>query len=182
VFVLFYTWPLKYIGLGEIAVVVVWGPLMVGGGYMMLTGKWSWDVSVASFAYALGPTCVLFGKHIDKLEADKGKRIRTLPVLLGERLSRAVVLSMMAAQYALVVYLVVIRFASPILLIAFLALPTAWKVLPMFRQPRPSEPPPQFPNGVWPLWYVAGAFLHSARFGMWLLLGLCADALWTVLG
>ncbi|RPJ39691.1 MAG: prenyltransferase, partial [Chloroflexi bacterium] len=25
-FVLFYTWPLKYIGLGEIAVIIVWGP------------------------------------------------------------------------------------------------------------------------------------------------------------
>jgi hypothetical protein len=33
VFVLFYTWPLKYIGLGELTVLLVWGPLMVGGGY-----------------------------------------------------------------------------------------------------------------------------------------------------
>jgi 1,4-dihydroxy-2-naphthoate octaprenyltransferase len=32
-FVIFYTWPLKYIGMGEIAVLLVWGPLMVGGGY-----------------------------------------------------------------------------------------------------------------------------------------------------
>src|SRR5262245_23753110 len=31
-FVLFYTWPLKYIGMGEVAVILVWGPLMVGGG------------------------------------------------------------------------------------------------------------------------------------------------------
>ena len=30
-FVLFYTWPLKYIAMGEIAVLIVWGPLMVGG-------------------------------------------------------------------------------------------------------------------------------------------------------
>jgi 1,4-dihydroxy-2-naphthoate octaprenyltransferase len=27
-FVLFYTWPLKYVALGEIAVLIVWGPLM----------------------------------------------------------------------------------------------------------------------------------------------------------
>ena len=38
VFVLFYTFPLKYIGLGEPAVLVVWGPLMVGGGYYVITG------------------------------------------------------------------------------------------------------------------------------------------------
>jgi len=39
-FVLFYTWPLKYIGLGEIAVLIVWGPLMIGGGYYVITGQW----------------------------------------------------------------------------------------------------------------------------------------------
>src|SRR5262245_14950190 len=41
-FVLFYTWPLKYIGLGEVAVIIVWGPLMVGGGYYSITGEISW--------------------------------------------------------------------------------------------------------------------------------------------
>jgi 1,4-dihydroxy-2-naphthoate octaprenyltransferase len=38
-FVLFYTWPLKYIALGEIAVLIVWGPLMIGGGYYVIAGK-----------------------------------------------------------------------------------------------------------------------------------------------
>ena len=36
-FVLFYTWPLKGLGLGELAVLMVWGPLMIGGGYYVLT-------------------------------------------------------------------------------------------------------------------------------------------------
>lgn len=31
-FLLFYTWPLKYYGLGEVSVFIVWGVLMVGGG------------------------------------------------------------------------------------------------------------------------------------------------------
>ena len=46
-FVLFYTWPLKYIGLGELAVIIVWGPLMVGGGYFVVTGDWSWQAALA---------------------------------------------------------------------------------------------------------------------------------------
>src|SRR5260221_9273441 len=37
-FVLFYTYPLKYIGLGEVAVILVWGPLMIGGTYFIVTG------------------------------------------------------------------------------------------------------------------------------------------------
>src|SRR5512147_2494392 len=36
-FLLFYTWPLKGMAMGEIAVLIVWGPLMIGGGYYVLT-------------------------------------------------------------------------------------------------------------------------------------------------
>ena len=59
-FVLFYTFPLKYIGLGEVAVLLVWGPLMVGGAYHVITGRWDWQVALASLPYALGTTTVLF--------------------------------------------------------------------------------------------------------------------------
>ena len=82
-FLLFYTWPLKYFGLGEPAVLLVWGPLMVGGSYYVLAGTWSWDVTWLSLVFALGPTTVLFGKHTDKLEADSSKGVNTLPVILG---------------------------------------------------------------------------------------------------
>ncbi|MDD2279643.1 MAG: prenyltransferase, partial [Bacteroidales bacterium] len=86
---LFYTWPLKYYGLGEISVVLVWGPLMIGGSYFVVSGgEWSNWVALVSLVYAFGPTTVLLGKHADKLEADKVKKIRTLPVLIGERVSR----------------------------------------------------------------------------------------------
>jgi 1,4-dihydroxy-2-naphthoate octaprenyltransferase len=62
-FVLFYTWPLKYIALGELSVLLVWGPLMIGGGYYVITGAWNWQVVVASLPYALGVTGVIMGKH-----------------------------------------------------------------------------------------------------------------------
>src|SRR5215470_5075543 len=51
-FVLFYTWPLKYIGMGEVAVILVWGPLMVGGGYYVITGQISAPVVLASLPCA----------------------------------------------------------------------------------------------------------------------------------
>ncbi len=44
---------------------------------------------LASLPYALGPTTVIFGKHIDKLDADKAKGIHTLPVIIGEKAARA---------------------------------------------------------------------------------------------
>lgn len=170
-FVLFYTWPLKYIALGEIAVLIVWGPLMIGGVYYVVTGIWDWNVVLASLPYAFGVTGVIFGKHIDKLEMDKAKRIYTLPVLLGDRAARATVLAMLAAQYLFVVYLVAVGFFSPVMLVVFLAIPAFLRVLPIFRSPKPQEKPADFPE-VWPNYFVAAAFFHNRRFGMFYLVGL----------
>ncbi len=170
-FVLFYTWPLKYIALGEVAVLIVWGPLMIGGVYYVVTGIWDWNVVLAGLPYALGVTGVIFGKHIDKLEMDKTKRIYTLPVVLGDRLSRATVIGMLVAQYLAVIYLVAIGFFSPILLMVLFALPAFFRVLPIFRAPKPREKPSDFPE-VWPNYFVAAAFFHNRRFGLFYLAGL----------
>ncbi len=114
---LFYTWPLKYIGLGEAAVLLVWGPLMIGGGYFVITGQWDWNVVIAGLPYAFGVTTVIFGKHIDKVHEDKAKGIHTLPVLIGEKAGRYSVLAMVFLQYLSVLYLVVTGFFSPVMLI-----------------------------------------------------------------
>ena len=174
-FVLFYTWPLKYIGMGEPAVLAVWGPLMVGGGYYVITGSWSNDVAVASIAYALGPTAVLFGKHIDKLDADSDKKIRTLPVLLGEKLSRYSVMGMLVAQFFVIGYLVAIQYFHPVMLGVLLVAPSLRRIYTVYQYPRPDSPPPELPKGVWPLYYVATAFWYNRRFGSVFLVCLMID-------
>jgi 1,4-dihydroxy-2-naphthoate polyprenyltransferase len=179
-FVLFYTFPLKYIGLGEVAVLIVWGPLMIGGGYYVITGEITWNVIIAGLVYALGVTTVLFGKHVDKEELDRAKRIYTLPVVMGEKASRYAVLGMTLLQYAAVAYLVLTGFFTPLLLVVFLALPAFFRILPMFRQPKPAEKPADFPE-VWPNYFVAGAFFHNRRFGSLYLLGLILDTAWLTL-
>ena len=175
-FVLFYTWPLKYVGLGELAVLVVWGPLMIGGGYYTVAGEWSWQVALAGLPYALGTTAIIFGKHIDKLEADKSKGIRTLPVLIGERSSRYAVLGMMVLQYLLVLYLVLNGFFTPLMLVVFLSLYGFFKlIVPAYKSSKPAAMPEEYRADVWPLWYVAFAFLHNRRFGTLFALGLLAE-------
>ncbi len=157
-FVLFYTWPLKYIAMGEIAVLIVWGPLMVGGGYYVLTHVWSWNVIWASLPYVLGVTTVIFGKHIDKLLIDKAKKIFTLPVLIGEKAARYAVLAMMALPYLLVVVLIITRYFTPVLLLVFVAVPTFLKMYPQFMKPKPETRPKVFPKG-----RVAGRFTSLRR-------------------
>jgi 1,4-dihydroxy-2-naphthoate polyprenyltransferase len=174
-FVLFYTWPLKYIGLGELAVLLVWGPLMIGGGYFVITGQWNWNVVIAGLPYAFGVTTVIFGKHIDKYREDKAKGIHTLPVIIGEKAGRYSVLGMIALQYLSVLYLVFIGFFSPVMLVVLFALFSLKRVIPMYRKPKPETSPPDYPKDTWPLYFVASAFYQNRQYGMFFLLGLVVD-------
>jgi 1,4-dihydroxy-2-naphthoate octaprenyltransferase len=178
-FVLFYTWPLKYIALGEIAVLIVWGPLMIGGGYYVISHQWDWNVVWASLPYVLGVTTVIFGKHIDKSGIDREKKIFTLPVLIGERAARYAVLAMMIAPYFITAYLIAIKFFTPILAIVLFAIPTLRKVMPALLQPRPKERPADFPDGQggWPLYFAPLGFWNNRSFGSLFMLGVLLDVL-----
>lgn len=174
-FVLFYTFPLKYIGMGEIAVLIIWGPLMVGGGYFVITGAWDWNVVWASLTYALGPTTVLFGKHIDKLVADKAKKIYTMPVILGEKAARYTVMGMIAIQYLTVIALVMTGFFTPVMLVVLAALTAIPRVWTIYKNPKPENCPPDYDPSIWPLWFSAISFYHNRRYGMFLMLGLMLE-------
>jgi 1,4-dihydroxy-2-naphthoate octaprenyltransferase len=176
-FVLFYTWPLKYIAMGELAVLIVWGPLMVGGGYYVLTGVWNWTVVWASLPYVLGVVTVIFGKHIDKLPVDRTKKIHTVPVLIGEKVARYALLAMLILPYPLVLLMIGLRYFTPLLLVVFAALPTFLKVYPQFLKPKPATRPEGFPEGEggWPLYFAPLSFINNRAFGMWFVLGLIGD-------
>lgn len=178
-FVLFYTWPLKGIAMGEIAVLVVWGPLMIGGGYYVLSHTWDWNVVIASLPYVLGVTTVIFGKHIDKLEIDRAKKIHTLPVLIGEKAARYSVLAMMVLPYVFTAYLVAVKFFTPVMVLVLFALPTFFKVYPAFLKPKPAERPADFPDGQggWPLYFAPMGFWNNRSFGSLFMFGVLLDVL-----
>ena len=178
-FLLFYTWPLKGLAMGEIAVLIVWGPLMIGGGHYVLTQTWSWFVVLASLPYVLGVTTVIFGKHIDKLDMDQQKGIHTLPVVIGEKASRYTVLAMMIAPYFLTLYLIAVKFFTPILFIVLFALPAFLKIYPVFLKPKPTTRP-EGSRG-WPLYFVGFAFYNNRRFGSLFMFGLLIDVVLRVI-
>ena len=161
--------PLKYFGFGEIAVFVVWGPLMIGGTYYVMAGELPWWVVLASIPYALGVTTVLMGKHLDKLDFDRQRRIRTLPLLLGEARARLLTQLLSLAMYASVLGLAVWQ-RMPGLLVVAGALPLLLLVLRAYRAPRPQESPERYRSR--PLWFVGFAFIHNRRFGVLFVVGL----------
>jgi 1,4-dihydroxy-2-naphthoate polyprenyltransferase len=175
-FLLFYTWPLKYFGLGEISVVLVWGPLMVGGAYFVTSyGHWNTWIILISLVYALGPTTVLLGKHTDKLEQDKAKKVHTLPVIIGEKASRYIVIALFLLQYVFVGLLVYAGQLGPAMLVVLLSIPKLIKTLKVYMKPRPQVAPEGAEGSNWPLYLVSHAFEFNRRFGLLFLLGLVLD-------
>lgn len=165
---------LKKHGLGELDVLVVWGPLMVGGTYYAATGALPWRIVLASLPYGLLCSAVLMGKHIDKAPWDAPAGTRTLPVLLGDAPARRVTQALMVTFYLLVGALVGGGWLPWPTVVVAAALPTLVRALAPFNQPRPDMPPDNFP--VWPLWFAAIAFLHTRRAGALMVMGLAIGA------
>jgi 1,4-dihydroxy-2-naphthoate polyprenyltransferase len=169
--------PLKSIGLGEVATLLVWGPLMVGGGYAMIAGRVSFDALYASVPYGLGVMSILVGKHIDQAEFDSGQRIRTLPVLLGERAARALNIGTVVLMYVVTAALVAFRNLTPFMALVAVVLPRAVRAIRVMSRARPSAPPAGYVG--WPLWYHRACLEHNRLFGWVYIAGLAAGAAWT---
>ncbi len=166
---------LKELGLGELASFVVWGPLMVAGGYFVITGHASGAALLASVPYGLGVMSILVGKHIDQRQFDAGQHQRTLPVVLGERWARVLNRGAVIAMYLVIVAGVALRVLTPFALLVLLAWPRAWRAVRVMSAPAPSEPPAGYVG--WPLWYHRVCLVHNRLFGWLYVAGLAAGAL-----
>ena len=167
---------LKGIGLGEIASFLVWGPLMVGGGYYVLTGQSSGTAYLASVPYGLGVMSILLGKHIDQRAFDISAGQRTLPVVLGPARARLLDMLVVAGMYVAAVAAVAAGSISPFTLLAFVAAPRALDALKRLSAPAPAEAPPGYVG--WPLWYHRTCLVHNRLFGWLYLAGLAIGAIW----
>jgi len=173
---LFYTYPLKYVGIGELAIFIIWGPLMIGGVFFVLTGVWDWTVILASIPIGLNVVTINLGKHTDKLKEDKVKKVRTLPVLVGEPAARFITISAIVLSYVITLYLIFVdRFFTPIMLLVFVAYKPAMAAIQRMSKPRPDGPPEGYP--IWPRWFSTVCFVHNRVFSNYFVLALIIDTL-----
>jgi 1,4-dihydroxy-2-naphthoate octaprenyltransferase len=167
---------LKEIGLGEVAAFLVWGPLMIGGGYYVITGHWSGAAFAAAVPPGLGVMSILVGKHIDQRNFDREHHQRTLPVVLGERAARVFNQAVVAGMYAVSAITVAAGALTPFVAIALVSAPRAVKALRVMSRPAPAEPPPGYVG--WPLWYHRVCLVHNRAFGWLYIAGLALGAVW----
>jgi len=176
---LFYTWPIKYLALGELSIFLIWGPLMVTGIFLVLSQgdlTYLWQVVLAGIPFGLSVVSINLGKHIDKSAEDKKKHVGTLPVVIGQKAARILNMVVIALIYLVILYLVFVsRYFTPVLLIVFLAGKRALFAIGVLTKPRPEEPPQEWK--FWPTWFSGFSFYHNRLFSNLLLLAIAADVL-----
>lgn len=123
--------PLKFVyrGLGEIAVAIGFGPLMLLGAYVVQTGgALAWEPFVASIPVAILVALILYVNEIPDRRGDARAGKRTLPV----RLSREAVITIYNVAAALAFAVLAIGVAVGVLplptLLMLLAVPLALRV------------------------------------------------------
>lgn len=183
---LFYTWPLKYWALGEFAIFLIWGPIMIAGVYFVLASGMGgdldnlWNVALAGIPFGLSVASINVAKHIDKRDDDLAKGVGTMPVRVGEKAARYITMAALFIVYSVIVYLVFVpRYFTPIMLIIFFAGKRALQALRVLCNPKPPAPPEWWP--AWPVWFSAFAFNHNRGFGGLFILGLLVDTLLRVI-
>lgn len=190
---------LKHRGLGEAAIFLIWGPLMIGGTYFVMAGELPFRIVAASVPYGIGVTAVLMGKHLDKADKDRAKGVRTLPVVLGDRGGKTATQLMVWSYYLVITGLAVGGWLPWPSLLALVTLPRASRFIATLGRETPATPAEAFAMSedvipddlksrfdpeapadsypLWPLWYVAWGVWWVRMAGGWLVLGLVIAAI-----
>ena len=157
---LLYTGVLKKIALGEIASFVVWGPLMIAGTAYACGAALTPELWIQTVPFGLIVGAALMGKHIDKVEHDKKKNVRTIPVIFGEKAGRTINKAVFILFYVWIIGQVVFGITHWIVLIVLISLKDMRLVWETYSNPYPEEKPEGWP--IWPLWFV-GWVIHFTR-------------------
>jgi 1,4-dihydroxy-2-naphthoate octaprenyltransferase len=81
-------YPLAYIGLGDLFVLIFFGPVAVAGTYYVNALAWSSDAAILGLIPGLLAVGILVVNNLRDYESDRIARKRTLVVMLGERFGK----------------------------------------------------------------------------------------------
>jgi 1,4-dihydroxy-2-naphthoate octaprenyltransferase len=116
--------PLAYVGLGDLFVVIFFGLVAVGGVFYLQTGTYSWSGVIAGLQVGLLATVLIAINNLRDLDQDRLVHKKTLAVRLGPKLGRLEVLLLNLTAFALGGYW--LTFGKPMaFVLPLIALPNA---------------------------------------------------------
>lgn len=124
---------LKYIALGDVLILVIFGPISVLFAFMAQTGYVELGTIYYAIPLALNTEAILHSNNTRDLESDKKAGIVTLAILIGYTASHVLYAFLLFTPYITLVVLA-LRY-SVWFLLPIITLPTAFKIEKQFRSP-----------------------------------------------
>lgn len=129
----------KYAALGEAAVFLMWGPLMVEGAYYVQMQTLSVKAFLVSIPFGVLVALTIFANNIRDIEHDSGRHISTLAIRLGPSRGIHAYLLLMVLAYASMLFITLSGVLSPWAFLVFLSLPLAARLLREMKRGIPPD-------------------------------------------
>jgi 1,4-dihydroxy-2-naphthoate octaprenyltransferase len=121
--------PLAYNGMGELAVFVFMGPVMVLGAYYVMARELSLLPVLAALPISFTVAAILHANNIRDLDADRAVNKRTLAVIFGLRVARLEYVGLVGGAYVALGVLVLAGVIPWTGLLALVTLPEALRLI-----------------------------------------------------
>jgi len=126
--------------LGELAVFLVWGPLMVGGSYYVLTGSLDYVPMLVSTPVGLLVALVLLANNLRDVDYDRTVGVET--IVSDKESGLGLFKGLVLLIYASTILLVVARLLSPFSLVALYTVREARGIISVFEEEVPPAADP----------------------------------------
>ncbi|CAB0036124.1 unnamed protein product [Trichogramma brassicae] len=124
---------LKYIALGDVLILIIFGPISVLFAFMAQTGYAEWNTMYYAIPLALNTEAILHSNNTRDLESDKRAGIVTLAILIGYTASHVLYAFLLFAPY--ISFVVLALRHSVWFLLPLVTLPKAFNIEKNFRNP-----------------------------------------------
>ena len=128
----------KYRALGEFAVFMMWGPLMVEGAYAVQRQALSVKALYISIPFGILVALVLFANNMRDIDYDSRQNVKTLSIVLGSHKSYILFAVLIMTAYASVLGMIALGIMSLWGFLIFLSLPKALSLLKTFKEKIPD--------------------------------------------
>jgi len=167
---------LKYKALGDLQVIISFGLGMTLGAYIVQTGQFSYMPLIFSIPIGLLIDAILHSNNIRDINFDGKFGVKTLPILIGEKLSIKVYYILILGAYVSIIIFVALKMLPWFALLSLITLPLALKLVKM-SDGFPAEGIARFEYGTKHIMMTAQL---NMMFGLTLVLGLLISYLFFV--
>ncbi|XP_002734358.2 ubiA prenyltransferase domain-containing protein 1-like [Saccoglossus kowalevskii] len=154
---------LKYLALGDLVVIITFGPLAVMFASMAQTGSWSLSPLLYALPLALNTEAILHGNNTRDMEADRKAGVITVAILLGRMGSYSFYVMLLFLPY--IIFCVLGMNFSVGFLLPLVTLPLSFDLEKQFRQGSLKNIPQKTAklNLLLGVFYVLGCILTSPQ-------------------